>query len=179
MKIPIGIITQASLRITLASVLLFGMMGMIAWEDIKKKAVARVWLLILYICALFVKSSLVGAHFSWAQELNALGLGISAYGIFLGCLVVGERVRKKFLLGGADLWPIVTFSCLFDLYDFVLIYFWASIISMPFLLFGSCKARKDSAKNATNIHSNLSVPFLPFLFVTAMMRYVRKWLGAF
>lgn len=164
---------------SLASFFLFVMMGMVAWEDIKRQEVARFWLLLLYAASLFVKRTLVGSAFSWSQELNALGLGISAYGVFLGCLVIGEKVRKKFLLGGADLWPIVTFSCLFDFYDFILIYFWASLISIPFLLLEPCKARKDPAMKAINIHTNLRIPFLPFLFVTAMMRYVRKWLGAF
>ncbi len=164
---------------SLAGFFLFVMMGMVAWEDIKRQEVARFWLLLLYAASLFVKRTLVGSAFSWSQELNALGIGISAYGVVLGCLVIVEKVRKKFLLGGADLWPIVTFSCLFDLYDFILIYFWASLISIPFLLLGPCKARKDPAMKATNIHSDLRIPFLPFLFVTAMMRYVRKWLGAF
>lgn len=168
-----------SLGAHLASCFLFVMMGMVAWEDIKRQELARYWFLLLYASSLFVKRTLVGHDFSWSQELNALGLGISAYGVFLGCLVLVEKVRKKFLLGGADLWPMVTFSCLFDLYDFILIYFWASLISIPFLLLGPCKARKDPAMKATNIHSNLRIPFLPFLFVTAMMRYVRKWLGAF
>lgn len=171
--------TQASFGTRVASIALFGMMGAVAWEDIKKQEVARFWVLVLYFSSLLAKCTLVGPAFSWSQELNALGLGISAYGVFLGCLVLGERVRKKFLLGGADLWPMVTFSCLFDLYDFVLIYFWASLISIPFLLLGPCKASKVPAMNATNIQPNLRVPFLPFLFVTAMMRYVRKWLGAF
>lgn len=174
-----GMVRTGNFGVSLSSFFLFIMMGMVAWEDIKRQELARYWLLLLYAASLFVKRTLVGSAFSWSQELNALGLGISAYGVFLGCLVLGEKVRKKFLLGGADLWPMVTFSCLFDLYDFILIYFWASLISIPFLLLGPCKARKDPAMKATNIHSNLRIPFLPFLFVTAMMRYVRKWLGAF